>query len=186
MSGLIAIAATGLLIQAPTPHPSTQGSYQAPVIRPFEPGRDFAGERAQGDADAALHRRPLEAPVSVEAYVRSYEYTPTDAEAAYEQGVAAAEIRADQSAGQLDGAWRIDDSAGRRLYDLVLNDSGVGPVEGGWRGPAGSGVATSDGTTLTLDGAGVITLERLVASWRGSLTADGEARARAVSLIRPN
>ncbi len=140
MSGLIVIAFAGLLMQEPAPHPSSQAVYQAPVIRPFEPGRDFGRERAQGDADAELHRRPLETPVTVEAYVRSYEYTPTDIEAAYEQGVTAAEIRADQSAGRMDGAWRIVDGAGRTRYELVLNDPGVGPAEGGWRG-----VLTVDG-----------------------------------------
>ena len=184
MSGFIVLAFAGLLMQETAPHPSTQGAYQAPVIRPFEPGRNFGRERAEGDAEAERHRRPLEAPVTVEAYARSYEYTPTDAEAAYEQGVAAAEIRADQAAGRLDGPWRIVDAAGRRLYDLVLNDPGVGPVEGGWRGPAGSGVATSDGATLTLDGAGILTLERTGPSWRGLLTIDSEVRA--VRLIRPN
>ena len=184
MSGLIVLAFVGLLIQEAVPHPSTQAAYQAPVIRPFEPGRDFGRERAEGDADAELHRRPLETPVVVEAYVRSYEYTPTDAEAAYEQGVAAAELRADQAAGRLDGRWRVVDSAGRTLYQLVLNDTGVGPIDGGWRGVAGSGAATSDGTTLTLDGAGARALERAAAGWRGSLTIDG--RAQSVSLIRPN
>ena len=184
MPGLIVLAFAGLLMQETAPHPSTLAAYQAPVIRPFEPGRNFGRERAQGDADGELHRRPLETPVVVEAYVRSYEYTPSDAETAYEQGVASAEIRADQAAGPLDGSWRVVDAAGRTLYDLVLSDPGVGPVEGGWRGRAGSGAATSDGTTLTLDGAGVRTLERTGNGWRGSLTVDGAARA--VSLIRPN
>ena len=177
------LAFAGLLIQQ-APHPSTQTPYQVPAIRPFEPGRDFGRERAQGDADADLYRRPLEAPVVVEAYVRSYEYTPSDAEAAYEQGVASAEIRADQAAGPLDGGWRVVDGAGRALYDLVLNDPGVGPVEGGWRGDPGSGAATSDGTTLMLDGAGVLTLERSANGWRGVLTVDSQTRP--ARLIRPN
>ncbi|HRJ63547.1 hypothetical protein [Brevundimonas sp. UBA2416] len=184
MSGLIAFAFAGLLMQEPAPHPSTQAAYQAPVIRPFEPGRDFGREPAQGDADGDLYRRPLETPVVVEAYVRSYEYTPSDVEAAYEQGVASAEIRADQAAGRMDGIWRIVDATGRTLYDLVLTDPGVGPVEGGWRGPAGWGAAISDGTTLTLEGSGAMTLERAGNGWRGVLTIDGEPRA--VSLIRPN
>lgn len=184
MSGFMVLALAGLLMQEAAPHPSTQAAYQAPVIRPFEPGRNFGREQAQGDADGDLFRRPLETPVVVEAYVRSYEYTPSDVEAAYEQGVASAEIRADQTAGRLDGAWRIVDAAGRALYDLVLNDPGVGPVEGGWRGREDWGAATSDGATLTLDGAGAMTLERAGNSWRGVLTIDGQTRP--VSLIRPN
>ena len=184
MSGLIVLAFAGLLMQEAAPHPSTRSAYQAPVIRPFEPGRDFAREPAQGDADSDLYRRPLEAPVVVEAYVRSYEFTPSDVEAAYEQGVASAEIRADQTAGRLDGAWRLVDAAGRRLYDLVLSDPGVGPVEGGWRGPAGWGPATSDGSALTLEGVGVMTLERTASGWRGEWTAGGETVP--ASLIRPD
>lgn len=184
MSGLIVIAFAGLLRQEPAPHPSTLATYRAPVIRPFEPGRNFGREPAQGDADGELYRRPLETPVVVEAYVRSYEYTPGDVEAAYEQGVASAEIRADQAAGRMDGAWRLVDATGRTLYDLVLNDPGVGPVEGGWRGPAGRGAATSDGATLTLEGAGVMTLEQAGNGWRGQWTVGGETIL--ASLIRPN
>ena len=184
MSGLTIIALAGLLMQEPAPpHPSTQAAYQAPVIRPFEPGRDFAQDLSRGDAAAGPQRRPLEAPVTLEAYVRSYEFAPTDTETAYEQGVAAAEIRADQAAGRLDGSWRIVDATGRKLYDLVLSDPGAGPVEGGWRSAEGSGVATSDGTTLTLSGAGAMTLERTVSGWRGTLAADGQVRA--VRLLRP-
>jgi len=186
MSGLIAITIASLLLQEPAPHPSTQGNYQAPLIRPFEPGVAPDRARAQGDAGAERQRRPLETPVTVEAYVRSYEYAPTDAETAYEQGVTAAEIRADQTAGRLDGLWWIVDAAGRTLYELVLNDPGVGPIEGGWRGRSrvGSSPATSDGTTLTLEGAGVVALERSEGGWRGTLNV--EARARSVSLVRPN
>lgn len=184
MSGLIVLAFAGLLMQETAPHPSTRTAYQAPVIRPFEPGRNFGREPAQGDADGELYRRPLETPVVVEAYVRSYEYTPSDVEAAYEQGVASAEIRADQAAGRMDGVWRIVDASGRTLYDLVLSDPGVGLVEGGWRGREAWGAATWDGATLALEGSGAMTLERTANGWRGVLTIDGQLRA--VSLIRPD
>lgn len=186
MSGLIVLALSALLMQEAAPHPSTQATYQAPAIRPFEPGREFGREQAQGDAEAEPHRRSLDAPVTVEAYVRSYEFSPRDSEAAYEQGVDAAELRADQTAGRLDGSWRIVDAAGRTLYELVLADPGIGPVEGGWRGRShpGLGAATSDGTTLTLEGAGAMTLERVGTGWRGALTVDGQTRP--VRLIRPD
>lgn len=184
MSGLIVIAVAGLLIQETAPHPSTRDAYQAPAIRPFEPGGDFARERAQGDAEAERHRRPLETPVSVEAYVRSYEYTPDDVEAAYEQGVTSAELRADQGAGPLDGVWRIVDGNGRTRYELVLIDPGVGPAEGAWRHETGRGAATSDGSTLTLEGAGALTLERAGNGWRGVMTVDNQTVA--VRLMRPD
>jgi hypothetical protein len=184
MSEFLVAALAGMLLQQAAPHPSTQAAYRAPVIRPFEPGPDFGRQPAQGDADAVLHRRRLESPVTVEAYAGSYEYTPGDAEAAYEQGVAAAEIRADQTAGPLDGRWRVVDAAGQRLFDLVLSDSDAGPIEGGWRGRSGWGAATADGAGLRLEGAGVLTLERSDGGWRGLLTVDGQTRP--ARLIRPN
>jgi len=181
---MILIALSGLLMQEPAPpHPSTRAPYQAAVIRPFEPGPDFGQDRAQGDAAAGPQRRLLEAPVVVEAYARSYEYAPTDTETAYEQGVASTEIRADQAAGRLDGSWRLVDATGRTLYDLVLSDPGAGPIEGGWRSAEGSGVATSDGTTLTLSGAGTLSLERSVGGWQGTLAIEGQVLA--ARLIRP-
>ena len=184
MSGFIVVAFAGLLMQQAAPHASTQAPYRAPAIRPFEPAPDSGRVRAQGDSEGDLYRRPLEAPVAVEAYVRSYEFTPSDIETVYEQGVASAEIRADQSAGPLDGEWRMVDAAGQPLYDLVLSDPGVGPVEGGWRNGSGWGPATYDGVVLTLDGAGALTLERTASGWRGTLTVDGQTRPAA--LIRPD
>ena len=183
MSGFIAVAFAGLLMQQAAPHPSTQALYQAPAIRPFEPPSDFGRETAQGDADDEVHRRPLEAPVAVETYVRSYEFTPTDGEVAYEQGVASAEIRADQIAGPLDGRWGVADRQGQVLFGLVMSDPATGLTEGGWRGAAGSGAATLDGQTLILDGLGAMALESTDQGWRGTLTADG--RTRPVTLTRP-
>lgn len=184
MSGLFLLAFAGLLTQESALQPSTRATYQPPVVRPFEPGRDLGGEQAQGDRAAELFRRPLEAPVRVEAYARSYEFTPGDAEIAYEQGVASAEIRADQAAGRLDGAWQLVDGSGQRLYDLILIDPGFGSIEGGWRGPAGRGAVTSDGVTLTLEGVGTLRLEAAGNGWRGAWTVGGETGP--ASLIRPN
>jgi len=181
MSGIIAAAFAVLLTQQATPHPSTQLLYQPPAIRPFEPPSDFGREVAEGDGGAEVHRRPLEAPVKVDAYVRSYEVTPAEAERAYEQGVASAEIRADQSAGPLDGYWRAVNGEGKVLFHLVLSDAG-GPVEGGWRGPDGAGVAMVDGGTLRLDGFGVVALERDGAGWKGRL---GGPRGAELTLSRP-
>jgi hypothetical protein len=184
MSGFILLAFAGALLQQTAPHPSTQTLYAAPAIRPFEPPSDFGREQAQGDGEIEAHRRPLEAPVSVEAYVRSYEFSPGDTETAYDQGVASAEIRVDQSAGPMDGPWRVADEHGRVLFGLVMNDNGRGPVEGGWRGTPGAGVATSDGALVTLEGLGVLTLEPAGRDWRGTLTEGG--RTLAVTITRPD
>ena len=184
MSGIILAAVAGLLAQQAPPHPSTQTLYTAPAIRPFEPGSDFGREIAEGDVGPAPHRAPLTAPVTVDAYDGAYEVTPTDAEAAYEQGVASAEIRADQTAGPMDGAWRVVDAEGRTLYELVLMDSGSGTVEGGWRDARDSGAAVVEGRTLMLEGVGGITLERGRSGWTGRLTMGGQTRP--VTLTRPD
>jgi hypothetical protein len=185
MSGILIATLAGLLAPQTAPHPSTLEPYSAPVIRPFEPGSDFGREIAEGDAAAAAHRRPLTAPVTVDAYRGSYEATPTDVEIAYEQGVSAAELRADQTSGPLDGYWRIRDAGGDVLYDLVLMDPGVGRIEGGWRNGGDAGGAASDGRVLTLEnGGGVIALERAGTGWRGRLTVDG--RTRPVTITRPD
>lgn len=184
MSGIILAAVAGLLAPQAAPHPSTQTLYTAPAIRPFEPGSDFGREIAEGDVGPAPHRAPLTAPVTVDAYDGAYEVTPTDAEAAYEQGVASAEIRADQTAGPMDGAWRVVDAEGRTLYEVVLMDSGSGTVEGGWRDARDSGAAVVEGRTLTLEGVGGIPLERSRSGWTGRLTMGGQTRP--VTLTRPD
>jgi len=189
MSGIAIAMLAGLLTPQAAPSPSGPeaytSTYTAPVIRPFEPGSDFGREIAEGDAAGPPSRRPLVAPVTVDAYDRSYEASPTDIEIAYQQGVTSAELRADQTAGPLDGPWRISDAEGRTLYDLVLMDPGVGIIEGGWRNARQAGGAVSDGHTLTLeDGGGVIILERAGPVWRGRLTQDG--RTRTVAITRPD
>lgn len=183
MSGFIVVAFAGLLMQQQAePHPSTLSLYQAPAIRPFEPPSDFGREAAQGDGESDLHRRPLDAPVSVDRYARSYEFTPSDSEAAYDQGVTSAEIRVDQTAGPLDGAWRVTDDRGQALFDMVISDRGA-LVEGGWRGGEGSGAVTADGRTVTLEGLGVLAIEADGPGWRGSLT--GAGRPKTVIVSRP-
>jgi hypothetical protein len=183
MSGLLIAALAGLLTPQAAPHPSSQDLYVAPAIRPFEPGSDFGREVAEGDAAPAAHRAPLAASVTVDAYARSYEYAPTDAEAAYEQGVASAELRTDQAAGPLDGIWLLVDADGRVICRLMLSDLGGGRVEGGWRGEPNFGGALAEGGVLTLEGLGAVTLEPAAAGWRGRLSAAGQSRA--VSLRRP-
>lgn len=184
MSGFIVAILAGVLIQQAAPHPSSLETYSAPAIRPFEPGSSFGQEVAQGDAAPSAHRQPLAAPVSVNAYTRSYEFAPTDSETAYDQGVASAEVRTDQTAGPLDGAWRIADGEGHTLYEVVLLDAGGAAVEGGWRTANADGGATASAGTLTLEGVGTITLTPSGRGWTGRLTADG--RTTVVTLSRPD
>ena len=184
MSGIVLAVLAGLLTQQAAPPPSTQQAYFEPVVRPFEPEDDFGRDLAQGDGAAARLARPLTAPVTVGAYGGAYELPPTELELAYQAGVASAEARADQSAGPLDGLWRVRDAAGRALYEIVLLDPGVGPAEGGWRGSGDSGAAVTDGHSLTLEGAGVIALERSGSGWRGQMTRGGQTVA--VTLSRPD
>jgi hypothetical protein len=180
MSGLWVVALASLLVQQAAPHPSTLRAYEAPAIRPYEPAPDFGLEPAQGDGEGETHRPPLAAPVAVDAYVRSYEFAPRDAEAIYDQGVAAAEIRADQGAGPMEGRWRVADERGAVLFAVLLTGTG-GVTEGGWRAGAGSGAAVYEGGVLTLDGLGSIVLS---ADGRGGvLCRDG--RETRVTLSRP-
>ncbi|WP_287011751.1 hypothetical protein [Brevundimonas sp.] len=91
--------AAGLTLQTPYGAlDATPETYQPPVVRPFEPPSDFGREQAQGDSGDAAHRRALTQPVVVGAYVGSYETSPSDAETAYDQGVAQAEITMDSRA----------------------------------------------------------------------------------------
>lgn len=171
---------------------ATPETYQAPVVRPFEPPSDFGREQAQGDADETPHRRPLTQSVAVGDYVGSYEASPTDAEAAYDQGVAQAELNLDGRMGPLDGRWRVADAEGRPLLSLVLTDRGEGRmVEGGWRrldaraaakatGPAGP--ASREGETVVVPAAGgTLRLHRSGQGWAGTLQQDGRRRAVALS-----
>lgn len=189
MLSLVLFAAAAL--QTPYGAAEAAETYQAPVVRPFEPPSDFGRETAQGDATSELHRRPLEAPVTVEAYRRSYEASPTDAELAYEQGVAQAEINADALAGPLDGRWRVNDANGRPLLSLALVDrNGAGSAQGAWRavdGEHGAGPAEAirngeAGTVIELGDEGRLTLQRAGAGWTGVLEHGG--RRTAVTLGR--
>jgi len=184
------------LLALPTPYgalAATPETYEVPVIRPFEPPSDFGREQAQGDDGGEVHRRALTAPVTVDAYVRSYETSPTDSEVAYDQGVTQAEIDTDARMGPLDGRWRVADSEGRPLLSLALTDRGGGRmIEGAWRDPAGGAVARTgiagparrvgDIVIVPLQGA-ELRLERAGQGWAGTLVRDG--RSRPVALSRP-
>lgn len=176
MSGTVLIVLATLSWPQAAPHPSTQQLYQPPSIRPFESGAGFGQMTAQGDGGSEATRRPLDAPVTVEAYVRSYETPQSDMDVAYDQGVTSAEIRTDQTAGPLDGPWQVVDEFHETLFGLVLSDPGLGVVEGGWRDEDDHGSATWDGHTLTLEDHGTLTLAREGDGWSGTWTAGGRER----------
>lgn len=169
----------------PSAQPRT--AYSPPPIRPFEPSSTFGREAAQGAEGAEVWRRPIVAPVVVDAYVGHYEATPTDIELAYDQGVASAEIRMDQRMGPLDGRWRVTGDDGRVVYDLILADAAddTDPVEGGWRSASGeTGVAAAvDAATIVLDGAGTLRLTSGPTGFTAILSQGG--RERPARLVRP-
>lgn len=184
MSAVLFAAAAALLTPQDVPQPPAPETYTAPVVRPFEPAEDSGPEGAEGDVAPRPHRGPLTESVTVDAYDRSYEAAPTEMEIAYDQGVASAEVRADQTAGPLDGVWRVADAEGGTLYEILLMDDGAGRAEGAWRRGRSYGGAAAEGGVLTLEGAGAIRIERDGAGWRGALTVDG--RSQPVRLSRPD
>ena len=166
--------------------------YVPPVVRPYEPPSNFGRQIAEGDADASVRRRPITAPVAVEAYRNNYEGRRTPAELSYQQGVEAARLRQNARMGGLDGLWRVVDAEGRPVLDLVLSDDGAGTVEGALR-PARSDrtapvevVSAGDGTRTVTAALGTDTLTLRLhpdgADWTGELTGLGEART--VTLTR--
>lgn len=183
--------AAGDAAPAPVPYqalsPTAHEIYAGPPVRPYEPSWDAPA--AQGDAPLP-GRRTLETPAAVDAYVGAYEVTPTDAEVVYQQGVAAAAVRANTLMGPLDGRWRVFGPDGAAVLELLLADRGNGGlVEGAWRDLAAPdaalagrrlgalGLVTRSGDTLTIDvdehGGARLRLDRDGGRWRGTLERDG-------------
>jgi hypothetical protein len=164
--------------------------YQPPVVRPFEPPSNFGRVQAEGDGGGDTRRAPIVAPVAVEAYARSYEYTPSTADSAYDRGVDDAEAAMDARMGPLDGLWRLIDQEGRTVGRLALSDPGPNrSVQGALRLSDGSGGLVPLGQTerdpdrLVLEAAeSQLDLMASPAGWAGVLTEDG--RRRTVRLIR--
>ncbi len=164
--------------------------YVAPAVRPFEPPSNFGRVTEEGDGDAGMLRRPLVAPVAVEAYRGSYEVAPSSAETAYDEGVDAAERNMDDRMGPLDGRWLVKDGAGHTVMILALMDEGEGrPLEGAYRrndasaqvGPLTATERTAGTLVLNLAGER-LSLQASGQGWRGVLRRDG--RERAVTLVR--
>lgn len=165
--------------------------YAAPVVRPYEPPSDFGRQLAEGDADATVRTRPIDAPVAVEAYSHSYEPRRSRRELSYQEGVEAARQRQNARMGPLDGVWHVIDAQGRPLLDLVLSDSGPSrPVEGAVRAVDTDRTALIDAVategevriiTAALDGRPLsLRLHPQGQAWIGDLS------GAAVSLVRPD
>lgn len=183
---LVSLAA--MPTQSASPPLSAQ-TYRAPVIRPYEPPSNFARVVEEGDGGGDRVLRVIPAPVSVEAYARSYEHAPSRSDNAYDAGVENAEHAMDQQMGPLDGRWLLKDAAGRTLMTVSLMDQGeTGPLDGAYRiadaaaevGPL-TAERTGDALTMALAG-GRLSLSRVGSGWTGTLTQDG--RERTVSLMR--
>lgn len=175
-----AIQTTGLLDATPE-------TYRAPAVRPYQPPSRFGRETAEGDGEIDLHRRPLTAPVGVDDYAGDYEFSPSDSQTTYDQGMAQAAIDAEAAMGPLDGRWRIAQPDGKPLLSLFLTDRGEGRrVEGAWRSldaPAGidrmgfAGPVSTQGELVVIPlSEGELHLHPALNGWAGDWIRDGRAR----------
>lgn len=180
------VAATG----QSSPVPYTAQVYQAPAVRPFEPSSNFGRVTEEGDGGGDTGLRVIAAPVSVEAYRRSYEHAPSRADNAYDAGVENAERTMDARMGPLDGRWRLNNGEGRTLMTLSLMDQGEArPLEGAYRtadarpevGPLTTSERSAGAVVLDLDG-GRLSLQANGEGWTGTLALGG--REQAVTLVR--
>ncbi len=171
------------------PIPYSAQVYRAPVVRPFEPPSNFGRVTEEGDGGGDRTLRVIRAPVSVEAYSRSYEHAPSRADNAYDAGVDNAERNMDARMGPLDGRWQLKDGDGRALMILSLTDQGEArPLEGGYRtvdAAAEVGPLTAEradgGLVLEIAGARAV-LAPSGEGWTGTL--GGNVQERAVTLVR--
>lgn len=171
------------------PVPYSAQVYRAPVVRPFEPPSSFGRVVAEGDGGGDRTLRVIRAPVSVEAYSRSYEHAPSRSDNAYDAGVDNAERNMDARMGPLDGRWQLKDGDGRALMILsIMDQGGAGPLEGGYRtvdaaAEVGPLTAEQADGRLVLEVAGAqVSLSPSGEAWVGTLTQGG--RERAVTLVR--
>lgn len=115
------------------PTPLAPIPYEPPGVRPFEPTEATPSEPVPY-LPGANDRIPA-APVTLEAYRRSYEAPPDARELAYEAGVRRNADAQQARFGPLDGSWTVRTQAGVPLMMLVLVDRGQpgGEIEGAWR-----------------------------------------------------
>ena len=187
---LFALASLAAASGQSAPVPYSAEIYRPPVVRPFEPPSNFGRVTAEGDGGGDRTLRVIPAPVSVEAYSRSYEHAPSRADNAYDAGVENAERNMDGRMGPLDGRWRLMDQNGRALMTLSLMDQGeTRPLEGAYRtadatvevGPL-TGVERTGGTLVLEMAGGRLALEPSADGWHGVMTRAG--RTIPVTLIR--
>jgi hypothetical protein len=183
---MISIVAFEVAIQTIGLPDATPETYRPPAVRPFQPPSMFGREEAEGDA-VDERRRPLAGPVAVSDYSGDYEFSPTDGDTVYDQGVAQARIEAEAGMGPLDGRWRIAQADGKPLLSLALTDRGEGRrVEGAWRrldAPAGAdpmgaaGPVSTRGDLVVIPlSPGELHLHPTAGGWTGALIQNGRAR----------
>ena len=181
---LISLAVSSVAVTGQSsPVPYTAQVYQAPAVRPFEPPSNFGRVTEEGDGGGNTRLRVITAPVSVEAYRRSYEHAPSRADNAYDAGVETAERTMDARMGPLDGRWRLKDEEGRTVMTLSLMDQGESkPLEGAYRtadaqaevGPLTAAERSAGALVLEMGG-GRLSLQSSGEGWSGVLArGDGE------------
>lgn len=172
------------------PTPSAPIPYQPSAIRPFEMPATMPTAPVPY-APSANDRIP-DAPVSVEAYRRSYEGPPDAREVAYDGGVRRNFNAQQVRMGPLDGAWTVRTRSGAAFMVLQLHDPGRADseIEGAWRSlprqgqGARSGFLVSvkrEGQTLVVrwydrDETGNMSVMRLIAGADGRWTGQIEDR----------
>jgi hypothetical protein len=118
---------------AAPPTPSAPVPYQVPGVRPYEPPASMPAS-PQPYSPSANDRIPS-APVTVEAYQRSYETPPDATERNYQAGIQRNFDAQQVRMGPLDGGWTVRTESGAGFMALMLSDSGRADqeVEGAWR-----------------------------------------------------
>lgn len=169
------------------PTPTAPLPYEAPSVRPFE----MTGGLPTAPVPYAVDENIPDAPVTVDAYHRSYEGPPDGLERAYQAGIKRSFDAQQVRMGPLDGPWLVRTQGGAAFMALMLADQGRADqeIEGAWRslanrpGQGHSGFLLSvgrEGQTLVVrwypsDDTGNITVMRLNPTSDGRWT--GQVRA---------
>lgn len=167
-----------------------------PTVRPFEMPAAALPASARYAAGDAPEKAPLQTPVKVEAYHRSYEGPRGSEEASYDAGVTRAYQAEQALRGRLEGMWIVSAAAdGAPLLSLVISDPGRpnAPPGGAWRdlsrdqAPDASGLidqVVEEGPEVILQirlrpGAAPTTLRLILSAdgrWRGLMQGGGASK----------
>jgi hypothetical protein len=141
------------------PTPDAPQPYQPPAVRPFEMSTGLPGAPVPYTVDENIP----DAPVTVEAYRRSYEGPPDTVERAYQAGIKRNFDAQQVRMGPLDGAWTVRTQGGAGFMALMLADPGRADqeIEGAWRSLSSRGGQKRSGFLLSIGKEG----QSLVLRW---------------------